>query len=293
MNDINRNHHRLAVIYDTIIEANANWHRDPNKSYDTKKEDDKSHCLKCDATEVTYGNLNMRLTWGDIEPQTFRFCNVCYPELAATFTEWNKRQIDQRERTELSRVKRQYHESMIAELKSIGPVFQKAYFRNYIPQNQSQAHALDQCRKWAGSKESREKFPFLVLQGPIGTGKTHLAQAICRRITHRDRIPTFTKEVAFSSEWQKAEYNERTEVVDRLRVADILVIDDLGKVKATEAWGRALYEIIDYRWCQALPTLLTSNGNLSSVMWASTADRIYSPNNLIIILEGTSMRCAA
>jgi DNA replication protein DnaC len=109
---------------------------------------------------------------------------------------------------------------------------------------------------------------WLVLSGPSGCGKTHLAAAIANECVSLG-VPTLFLTVpdlldslraAFDSE--DTNYEDR---FDQIRDAGLLVLDDLGTQHATE-WAREkLFQILNYRYINHLPVVLTTNLPLDEI----------------------------
>jgi DNA replication protein DnaC len=104
---------------------------------------------------------------------------------------------------------------------------------------------------------------WLVLFGNYGAGKTHLAAAIANVALRRQTRVLFTivpdlldhlrSTFGPSSE---VEYDDRFEMI---REVPLLILDDLG-TENTTPWAREkLFQIINYRYNDALPTVITSN----------------------------------
>jgi DNA replication protein DnaC len=106
----------------------------------------------------------------------------------------------------------------------------------------------------------------LLLAGSYGCGKTHLAYSIageCYRhgsAVHCCTVPDLldTLRQAFD-ERDKGAFTERFQAI---RSAGLLVLDDLGAENITPWSCEKLYQIVDYRYRQRLPSVVTTNVNL-------------------------------
>lgn len=106
--------------------------------------------------------------------------------------------------------------------------------------------------------------PILVI-GPAGTGKTHLAVALLREIILKGYCvnPMFITGVALMSQLRQANSFDSEispeEIISRYTQNRFVVFDDIGVEKITEYVQQSWYQIIDTRFSQGLPTLYTSN----------------------------------
>lgn len=123
----------------------------------------------------------------------------------------------------------------------------------------------------------------LVFYGHAGSGKTHLAAAITRYIIEEKQIPVkfmrivdllleIRKTYDENESW-KAE-NER-ELFRKYSLVPLLVLDDIGSEKTTDWVRQVLYQIIDERWIEARPIIVTSNLTLEELE-ARLGERIAS-----------------
>jgi len=102
---------------------------------------------------------------------------------------------------------------------------------------------------------------WLTLVGQVDTGKSHLAIAICHRWLARGKparyvlVPLMLEELraGYQSEGQ---YERRMEF---LLNVPLLVLDDLGAQRPTEWAMEKLMQIVDYRYVNALPLVVTTN----------------------------------
>ena len=105
----------------------------------------------------------------------------------------------------------------------------------------------------------------LLIHGTTRTGKSRTAWHICQRL---HPFPKVTHLSMREIEFQLAEgYARGTwhRIVDLWCKEELLFIDDLGKEKTTERTGSILFQIIDERTANNLPTIITTNHNGSAL----------------------------
>jgi len=103
----------------------------------------------------------------------------------------------------------------------------------------------------------------LLLMGPAGTGKTHLAVAALKELIHRGHAGLFCDYRELLKEIQ-ASYNPSSEttemgILEPIRIVEVLVLDDLGASRPSD-WVRDIVEIVlNARYNKNLATLITTN----------------------------------
>lgn len=115
----------------------------------------------------------------------------------------------------------------------------------------------------------------LYLTGPVGTGKTHAAwSAATAWCLRTGTVPVGEVRVSVSGAVTRPNviFSRMTDLLDDLRPGDgardrirdcqnaaLLVIDDIGAEKTSEWTQERLYSVIDHRYANCLPLIVTSN----------------------------------
>lgn len=99
----------------------------------------------------------------------------------------------------------------------------------------------------------------LLLAGPTGTGKTHEAYGAVRAWAAATVAPTGRLVFGNVADLLDRARPDGDLTVPAIAEADLLLLDDLGAFKATEWTAEALYRIVDRRWSDMLPTIVTTN----------------------------------
>lgn len=109
----------------------------------------------------------------------------------------------------------------------------------------------------------------IILRGPYGCGKTHLAAAILHRLAEKGIAGLFVV-VPELLEAIRSGFNQQndkaTASIEQLKEAPLLVLDDLGAEKMTD-WAREqIFIIINRRYENMLPTVITTNYNTAELV---------------------------
>ena len=101
---------------------------------------------------------------------------------------------------------------------------------------------------------------FLVLAGPTGVGKTHLALAIAWEWFEDDFSVVFTRADDLLDDLRQGyDNNSYHQKLERIRRCALLVLDDLGTEHAKDWAGERIDRIVDWRYVNRMPLVVTTN----------------------------------
>jgi len=113
-----------------------------------------------------------------------------------------------------------------------------------------------------------ERYNSILFCGQVGSGKTHLGTAICSRLIddgiavmympYRNAVTKIKQLVT-----DEAGYGNE---LDRYRKSRVLYIDDLFKGKLTEADINIIYEIVNYRYMNKLPLIISTEKSMGDLL---------------------------
>ena len=141
-----------------------------------------------------------------------------------------------------------------------------------------------------------EQFPVLIM-GPCGTGKSHLAQALGQCAIQKGYDVVFTCTQKISDELQSAKaINRYTQKLKSWAKIALLIIDDFGLKPLRHPQDEDLHALIAER-CETASTIFTSNLDLhewqqafsNQLLGVATVDRLRH-HAYHVILQGKSYR---
>lgn len=183
------------------------------------------------------------------------------------------------------------------ERSGLAVVFRTKTFENYVANNKALKNAKSKAQKFVSSikDDNYAQKPSLLLLGQVGSGKTHLAAAsavellesgtevVC--MSYRDDINRLKTKIIDADAYEKDMKTYKT--------APVLMIDDFLKGKITDSDINIMYEIVNYRYNNMLPMIVTSEKHVAWLVneWdAATATRLLEmAKGYIVDLDGEKL----
>lgn len=153
----------------------------------------------------------------------------------------------------------------------ISAEFQKKGFKNFDTRNNPQlVNAKNKAIEYLKTFEQCEKTRYnsIMFCGQVGAGKTHLGIAICSNLMSQNVAVYY---MAYRNAATKIKqlmtdevaYNKELQCYMQARV---LYIDDLLKGRITESDVNILYEIVNYRYMNNLPLIISTEKSIDDLL---------------------------
>lgn len=171
-----------------------------------------------------------------------------------------KAEEDRDEARKLANIERQHAERL--HFARIPARFIGRTFDTFKAEAEAQKHAQSVARDFAEQFADNHKHGRgLIFSGLPGTGKSHLAAAILQTMLKRNvcyvTCLDMIREVRGA--WRKDSDRSELEVLGTLGTLDLLVIDEVGVQYGTEGEQTIIFDILDRRYRDVLPTVILTN----------------------------------
>ncbi|HBG21970.1 MAG TPA: AAA family ATPase, partial [Peptococcaceae bacterium] len=174
-----------------------------------------------------------------------------------------ERELYERQQEEEERKQKQYRLNRLREYSMMDAQFESCTFDKFKVDDWNEKlfkMAMKYCENWPEMKKNNVGF---LLYGTPGNGKTFIASCIANHLLTQ-MIPVIAISTIGILNRIKQTYNSfgkegEAEILGTFKNASLLILDDLGAENNTEWSKEKIYEIIDSRYRQAMPMIITTN----------------------------------
>lgn len=205
-------------------------------------------------------------------------------------------EIEAQARQERERIQKKLGNAMIPHR------FVSKTFADYRAESEGQKKALSVCREYADNFRTHfDAGRCLLLLGKPGTGKTHLAAAIANQLVTTTAATAVYRTVGGILQHIKGSFDRESgysemEAFDSYANAHLLIIDEVGATKPTEFELATLFQIINARYEELMPTVIISNlppKSLPEALGERCVDRLREGGGIALTFDWQSARKVA
>ena len=177
----------------------------------------------------------------------------------------------------------------------------KESIRNSVPARYRDSRLTDfsadvQEKAKAWLKSCHVSSGSLIILGPVGTGKTHLATVLAKELMLCRVGAAYVSQASYLREirktWDKGSDEDESEILGKYLRDRVLVLDDIGAARGNENDTMRLGELIAERYDAQKPSVFVSNLTPDQLK-ATVGDRSYDrmrDGATMIVLNGDSRR---
>lgn len=217
----------------------------------------------------------------------FTYCSMCAKE------EKEAEEAEKKRQSEQAAMERRNNNLIKAGVskRNLGKTFD-----SFIVNNEGQHKALEACKQFVGDVSNSRPANNMFLIGSVGTGKTHLASSVIQELydTKRVRMIRVIELIRILKEtWQRGSENTERDVISFFGEIDVLVLDEVGIQFGSETERMFMFDIINTRYDNMLPTILISNldiNNLKEILGEQAVDRLREDGGKVLVFNWESQR---
>ena len=232
-----------------------------------------------------HGQFNMtEIDWIDGGKKWVGSCQKCLAD---------KKAIDEKKKDEEKRVR--YESRRLDAGISKRNMF-KTFDDFQCEVGSSQESAKKKFQAFAGAMKATGKAGNLIAIGGTGSGKTLLASAMVDEVIEKRSCKLITLSGIFSTikqSWNDPAALDEQKLIESLASYDLLIIDEVGVQSDTDWEKGIIFQIIDGRYQNMLPTVLISNlevSEIQKIIGDRCVDRLRDEGAFVVAFDWESKR---
>jgi len=214
------------------------------------------------------------------------------------------KEIEEKKADELAEVsgaeyasRKEKHDLFMISKSGVSKRNEKASLHGIEPCNDKQVQAVGVAKSIAEKICAGGIAPNLIICGGVGTGKTLIGSALVCDLIRAGRTAIMSTVMTiirdYRATWKSdCDYSE-AQYIKKMTKAELLVIDEIGVQYGSDSEKLFLFDVIDGRYQNQLPTVLLSNLNVDGIrdcIGARCLDRLREDGGKAIGFDGPSLR---
>jgi DNA replication protein DnaC len=177
--------------------------------------------------------------------------------------------------------------NLLIKKSNLGERFKTRTFESFQT-NEFNKKAYDTCLRYANDfNKIKEQGLGIIITGGYGVGKTHLVAAIAHELMKQGVQPIFGTLISLLDRIRSTYDNPNVkenelQILNNYNKCSLLIIDDLGKEKPSEWAMQRLYEVLNNRYENKMPIIITSNYSIEKLKERLTVNDNYETAEAII-----------
>lgn len=175
------------------------------------------------------------------------------------------------------------------KMSGLNPEMHEFTFSNFKVWNEASKNAKDTATVFYSDFKNvrKTRTNSIIFCGQVGSGKTHLSVALALNfikhnisvvyMPYRDAITRIKQNICDTEYYKK--------VISKFQTCEVLLIDDLFKGKVTESDINIVFEIINYRYLNYLPIIVSSEFTIEKLLYIDegVGSRIYEMSKNYVV----------
>lgn len=205
----------------------------------------------------------------------------------------------EREEVELKELEAKLQEERDIEEQKLAGVSKRnsrIRFKDFDQSKPEQKRVYDAVYKMARDIYDGNETPNIILTGKVGTGKTMLANCAINSLFKSKNVRIMKLQDMLrkikGSYSKSATYTEE-QAIERYSGFDLLIIDEVGVSRDTDLDKNLIFDVLDGRYQNVLPTMIISNLNIDGIkeiLGDRVVDRLRDGGGVLLGCDWESFR---